>query len=188
MSAQKLKRISYAFLGLGIATFLYIIVHETGHLIVMLSAGATITDFSIMFSHVSAVGGKYTDGSEMWLNANGAVLPVVVAYTAMFFYNKKHETPFYRIIYFLVTSVPIGSLLAWVIIPLLYMAGKAPANDDVTKFLDTFTKYYPAYVTSIIAALLMGVGVYLTVSLGLLGGYAAEIKHINDDTQNKNGV
>ena len=180
MSAEKLKRISYAFLGLGIATFLYIIVHETGHLIVMLSAGATVTDFSIMFSHVSAVGGKYTDGSEMWLNANGAVLPLVVSYAAMLFYNRKHETAFYRIIYFLVTSVPIGSLLAWVIIPLLYMAGKAPAGDDVTKFLNTFTKYCPAYVTSIIALLLMAVGIYLIVTLGIFGGYVSELKAIND--------
>ena len=34
---------------------LYIFVHELGHLIVMLSAGATIEDFSIFTAHVTAM-------------------------------------------------------------------------------------------------------------------------------------
>ena len=32
--------------------------------------------------------------------------------------------------------MPWYGLLAWVFIPLMYLGGKAPAADDVTKFLD----------------------------------------------------
>ena len=40
-------------------TVLYILFHELGHMIVMLSAGDTIDDFSIIGAHVSGHGGTY---------------------------------------------------------------------------------------------------------------------------------
>lgn len=43
-----------------ITLFLYILIHESGHMIVMLSAGATITEFSIFGAHVS----RKTAGSD----------------------------------------------------------------------------------------------------------------------------
>lgn len=52
----------------GIAIFLYILLHEFGHMIIMLSVGATITDFSIFTAHVSADGGNYTDLSGEIVN------------------------------------------------------------------------------------------------------------------------
>lgn len=42
----------------------YIIIHESGHAIVMLSAGVTITEFSIINAYVSGIGGNYTDLSH----------------------------------------------------------------------------------------------------------------------------
>ena len=56
---KKIKNITYILLSAGIAIFLYILLHEFGHMVVMLSAGATITSFSIFTAHVSAVGGDY---------------------------------------------------------------------------------------------------------------------------------
>ena len=48
--------------------------------------------------------------------------------------------------------MPVGSLWVWMVIPVLYVRGEAPAGDDVTKFLDVFTWYgNPAFVS--IAAL-----------------------------------
>ncbi|MGN0735322.1 MAG: hypothetical protein ACI4LP_05815, partial [Anaerovoracaceae bacterium] len=48
---------------------LYIFLHELGHMIVMLSAGATITSFGILTAHVSAEGGNYSTLSALWLHA-----------------------------------------------------------------------------------------------------------------------
>ena len=45
-------------------------VHELGHLIVMLSASSTIENFSILTAHVTATGGNYTKAGELWLQAN----------------------------------------------------------------------------------------------------------------------
>lgn len=80
-----------------LALVIYILLHELGHLIVMVSAGATINDFSIITAHVSATGGEYTNLSDLWLNANGALLPVFTAYVYMFFYKSNSEKSFYRI-------------------------------------------------------------------------------------------
>ncbi|WWR20752.1 hypothetical protein V1226_04950 [Lachnospiraceae bacterium JLR.KK009] len=50
---KKLKSIGYILLSAGIGVFLYILLHEFGHMAVMLSVGATITDFRIFTAHVS---------------------------------------------------------------------------------------------------------------------------------------
>ena len=44
---KKIKSTGYIFLSAGIAAFLYVFLHESGHMIGMLSAGAAIADFSI---------------------------------------------------------------------------------------------------------------------------------------------
>jgi hypothetical protein len=31
--------------------------------------------------------------------------------------------------------LPLFSAIAWILVPALYLLGKAPANDDVTKFI-----------------------------------------------------
>ena len=176
MTAIKLKKLAYVFFAFGIGALLYILIHETGHLIVMLSAGAVIDDFSILTAHVSAHGGKYTDGSEMWMNANGAVLPIICSMAAMLFYKRSNLNSFYRIFYFFITFVPIGSAFAWVIIPFLYAQGKAPAGDDVTKFLEIWTKHHSPYIVSGVAALVIAAGIYIAVTMGIFRGYMEEVK------------
>ena len=182
MTKIKLTKLAYVFFAFGIGALLYILIHETGHLIVMLSAGATIDDFSILTAHVSAHGGKYTDGSEMWMNANGAVLPIICSMAAMLFYKRSNQGAFYRIFYFFITFVPIGSTLAWVIIPILYAKGKAPAGDDVTKFLEIWTKYHSPYLVSAAAVLVIIAGVYIAAAVGIFRGYMEEVRSLKTES------
>ena len=58
--------------------FLYIILHETGHAIVLRAVGADITEFSILSAHVSYDGGTWTNTSDRWMHMNGALFPVVL--------------------------------------------------------------------------------------------------------------
>jgi len=159
-----------------LAVVLYIIFHELGHLIVMLAAGATIVEFSIITAHVSATGGDYTDLSVLWLHANGALLPILVSYIYMLFYKSNSEKPFYRFFSYMVVLMPIVSTLAWVVVPFMYVGGNAPAGDDVTNFLPTFSQCFHPLIVSAAAAIMFGIGIVLMVKKRILGNFISEIK------------
>ena len=86
---HKIKKVMLVFPATALTIVIYIFLHEIGHLIVMVSAGATITDFSILTAHVSAMGGEYTYLSDLWLHANGALLPVAIGFLNMILYNLE---------------------------------------------------------------------------------------------------
>ena len=173
---NKVKKVLYVFASALLSIILYIILHEGGHMIVMLSAGATITDFSILTAHVSGVGGNYTNVSDLWLHANGALLPVIVSFVYMLFYKKESRSMFYHIFSYMFCLIPVGSLFAWVIIPFVYMQGNAPAGDDVTKFLYNFTHdYHPLFVSGA-ATLIIVVGIILMIKKEVVKKYVFEIK------------
>lgn len=140
---------------------LYIILHEMGHCIVAVACGATITEFSILTAHMSFVGGTFTRALDLWLHANGAMFPLIVSYVYMLLYKKDKESVPYRIFSYFVALIPTCSLLAWVVIPVLYLTGNAPAYDDVTKFLDNFSSNYHPICVTLGALVLMLVSVVL---------------------------
>ena len=158
---------------------LYILFHELGHLIVMLSAGDVIDDFSILGAHVSGHGGEYTLVSAMWLNANGAVLPLIISFVYLLFYNKDRNSTFYRLFSFFFGFAPASSLLAWVIIPFAYIKGSAPAGDDATKFLDSFSQIAHPLLVSAAALLLIVPGIILLIKKGAFRNYIYELRQAN---------
>lgn len=174
---KKLKSIGYILLSAGIGVFLYILLHEFGHMAVMLSAGATITDFSIFTAHVSADGGNYTDLTDMLMNANGALFPLIISYVYILLYQTGSTKSFYRIFSYVVTIVPIVSMLAWVVIPFAYLQANPPGNDDVTKFLAVFCEDYHPLIVSAAAAALIGLGVVLMIKKQVIHNFIVEIKH-----------
>lgn len=173
---KKIKSIGYILLSTGIGVFLYILLHEFGHMIVMFSVGATITDFSIITAHVSAVGGDYTNLSNMCMEANGALFPLIISYLYILLYQKGSKKSFYRIFSYVVTLMPIVSMLAWVIVPFVYLQGNAPINDDVTKFLVVFCENYHPLIVSVTALVLIGMGVVLMIKKRVIHNFIEEIK------------
>lgn len=173
---KKIKITGYALLSAGITIYLYIFLHELGHMVVMLSVGATIMDFSIFTAHVSAVGGNYTNLSDMWMNANGAFLPLMISYFYTLLYKKDSTKSFYRIFSYMAAIIPVGSMLAWVIIPFVYLQGNAPINDDVTKFLAVFCENYHPLIVSAVAVALIGIGVVLMIRKQVIHNFIEEIK------------
>ena len=155
---------------------LYILFHETGHLLVMLSAGETIDDFSILGAHVSGHGGKYTFVSNLWLNVNGAVLPVIISLVYLLFYKKERQNTFYRMFSFFAGFMPIFTLFAWVFIPLAYINGTAPPNDDCTKFLVSFSQIANPLFVSAAALVIIVLGGILFIKKGVLRNYICEIQ------------
>lgn len=173
---KKIKNIGWILLSAGITFFLYILLHEFGHTMVMLSVGATITDFSILTAHVSAVGGDYTNLSNMWMHANGALLPLIISYIYTLLYKKDSVKLLYRVFSYMVILIPVASILAWVIIPFAYLQGKAPINDDMTKFLAVFCENYHPLIVSAIAAVLIGTGIVLMIKKRVLHNFIEEIR------------
>lgn len=175
---KKLKLILCLLTAMCLVLVFYIAFHELGHMIVMLSAGATIDDFSVIGAHVSAHGGVYTNISDLWLNANGAVLPLIISFIYLAFYKREVNKTFYRVLSFFIGFIPIGSLFAWVFIPFLFLSDKAPVNDDVTKFLFNFSQTNNPLIVSAAAAFLIGIGVVLMTKKGVLKNYIFEINEM----------
>ena len=160
---------------------LYILFHETGHLIVMLSAGEVIDDFSILGAHVSGHGGEYTFVSSLWLNVNGAILPLIVSLVYLLFYKKDRNNTFYRMFSFFTGLVPISSLLAWVIIPFVYLNGTAPPSDDCTKFLMSFSQIANPLFVSAAALVIVVLGSILFIKKGVLRNYIYELQALKKE-------
>lgn len=175
---KKIKFRLTILLAATLGLLLYIILHEFGHLIVMISAGAVIDEFSILGAHVSGHGGTYTNASDLWLHANGAILPLFVSYVYMLFYKSNSCRSFYRIFSCFVVVAPACSLLAWVIIPFAFMSGAAPVGDDITDFLFYFSQNYHPLIVSIIAVMLIGVSIMLALKKRTLHNFVEEIKKI----------
>ena len=173
---RKMKIVAYLMLSALMVLFLYILLHECGHLIVMLSAGATITDFSVLTAHVSAVGGNYSNLSDLWLHANGAFIPILVSLVYMMRYRKKNESLFYHIFSYLFSLIPIGSLFAWVVIPFVYLQGNAPVGDDVTYFLYTFSQNHHPLTVSAVSTMIIAIDVTVMIKKGIIQNLISIIK------------
>jgi|LSQX01.3.fsa_nt_gb hypothetical protein len=173
---KKAKLIFILFAAPVLTVFLYIILHEFGHMIVMLSAGAKITKFSIFGAYVSAEGGSYTDYSEMWRHANGMLFPVLISYVYLLFYKSNSEKNFYRIFSFYAGLVPAASILAWIVTPVSFMSGNAPPGDDVSDFLFIFTKYGHPLFVGFAAVVFIGISVMLMVKKRVIHNYVEVVK------------
>ena len=173
---KKAKNILLLLVSTVFALTIYILLHELGHLIVMVSAGATINDFSIVTAHVSATGGEYTNLSSLWLNVNGALFPVFLACIYMLFYKSNNENSFYRIFSYMITLIPTASMFAWLIIPFIFIGGNAPINDDVTKFLYIFSHDFHPLIVSAVAAMIIGTSVVLMIKKRIIHNFIAEVR------------
>ena len=122
-------------------------------------------------------GGNYTNASDLWLQANGALFPTMVSFVYMLFYKKERKSMFYHIFSYMFCLIPVASLFAWVIIPFAYMQGNAPAGDDVTKFLYNFTHdYHPLFVSGA-ALLIIAVAVITMIKKEIIKNFILELKN-----------
>lgn len=170
---HRIKKILRLIPVVILTLLLITLLHEVGHLIVALLAGARITEFNIFLhdAHISYDGGNFTPFMGMWCDANGALFPLFVSYIYALFFRKKSKNFFYRFFSFLFCFVTSTSLIIWVYTPVLYLAGIRYMKDDGFKFVDKFIMYHHPLFISVAALLLMGVGALLMVKKGLFRAY-----------------
>lgn len=132
----KIKTILSLFVSILFVIPIYIVLHEGGHTLIAVLYGAHITKFSIWGAYMSYEGGTFTPIGFSLLNIAGMLLPVLVAIIYMLTYRSNVISIPYRIFSYIFVVAPICSVLAWVFIPILYLADKAPQYDDVTRFMN----------------------------------------------------
>lgn len=133
------RRIQKFFLFLILALFclfLYTFLHEGGHALAGVLAGAELTGFNINFldfsAHVS-LAGELTQAEKAVNAVAGVGLPLSV--WLVFILAVPRRTNFaLESIKLAGTMMFLSTLLAWVVLPLVYRSGDFPA-DDVTDFL-----------------------------------------------------
>ncbi len=117
---------------------LYTFLHEGGHALAIMLGGGTLDSFSMDFitftAHVSSSGLLLRPWSVI-NTAAGALLPLLVM-LLVFLVFPKPKTAFAGLLSRVGAICVLGSQLPWVVIPFVYLAGHAPAGDDVTHFLN----------------------------------------------------
>lgn len=176
MNDKKIKFIASLFLSALAAVVLYIILHETGHTIVVLSAGAKLTEFSILRAHVYYEGGDFTDFSDLWNHANGMFLPFVVCLVYGLFYNRNLKNTFYRLFSVVFSVICFIQTLAWVVIPFFYEPGTDPRGEDVKKFLYNFAQNHSPMLVTAGGAVLFAIGIAVMLRKGIIRNFMEEIK------------
>jgi hypothetical protein len=118
--------------------FQYTFLHEAGHALMGVAFGQSLTEFNLNFwnfsAHVGMVGGDLTRPQLAVQAMAGASLPLLVWLGFISFVPRK--AGFILEALKLISSMAVlNTLLAWIVIPVLYVYGKAPSSDDVTHFL-----------------------------------------------------
>ncbi len=131
----------------------YVILHELGHLSVSLACGAKITEFSILHGRVKSLGGAFTPFREELFYLAGTLLPYSVFTLFVLSCRKEIRSGMYHFFSFFAGLISASSFSAWAVLPFLYIRHRAPAYDDVTKFLDIFTRDHPALLVSAVSLL-----------------------------------
>ncbi len=130
----------------------YTALHESGHALVGLLFGGTLTDFSANFLNLSAhvgIRGEFSPVQHALIDAAGVSLPIGL-WAILALWMPLKTNPVWQLLRLIGGLSSINSLLAWIVIPLLVMAGQSPA-DDSANFV-RHTGLFPPLVTG--AALL----------------------------------
>src|SRR5450759_2969470 len=136
-TSERLKVAGFTLLiALGVA-LAYTVLHEGGHALAGLAFGGTVREIDVNFFNLGAhvnIDGSFSRYQEAVINVSGAALPFLV-WLVLTFALPKEGSPLVLWAKFIASAGTLCSLLAWVVIPFLYIKNDAPAGDDVTRFL-----------------------------------------------------
>jgi hypothetical protein len=117
--------------------FMYTFLHEGGHALTGILFGQSLTEFDLSFwdfsAHVGMVGGTLTEPQLAVQAVAGAGLPLIA--WAIFISLVPRKASFtLEVLKLLSSMVVVNTLLAWIMLSILFFLQKAPP-DDVTNFL-----------------------------------------------------
>jgi hypothetical protein len=111
----------------------YTVLHEGGHAILGLLFGGTITAFDVSFWDLTAhVGleGEFTTAQRALISLAGVGTPLLV-WAALLLASPREVNPVLSWLRTVGSLATINTLLAWAVLPLLYMQGQTPGDDSI---------------------------------------------------------
>ena len=137
-SANPIHPILVLLFVLLFVLFIYTFLHEAGHAIVGFAFGQSLTEFNVSFwdfsAHVDMAGGMLTHPQLAVQAIAGASLPLFV--WVIFIGLVPRKADFILEALKLISSLAVlNTLLAWMLIPVLFNFGEALPSDDVTHVL-----------------------------------------------------
>ena len=145
---ERLKIIICVLIFAPLYLFIYTFFHEGGHAVVALIYGAEIDVFALgLNARVVHNGAEFSAFGDALHHIAGMLLPTVVGFALVALYRSKVKFTGYHLCYFITCMGLIGSMSAWVAIPVISLFAAPPPGDDVTKFLES-TGIYPLIVSA----------------------------------------
>lgn len=164
------------FFGLVFSILMFTFFHEGGHAIVGLLFGAKINSFSVDFIGMSAHVGldaSFTPTQQSIVSLAGFFTPFLLVMIFLFSAPKRGSA-LLEYVKLLTSIITISSLLAWVVLPWLYLAGERPGDDSITFIMNS--GIYPPLVSLVAGAIFaLGVCVLLRRMEGA-GGVLARLR------------
>lgn len=136
LSVTLLLIVLIAFVGLFVF-FTYTFLHEGGHALAGLFFGQSLTEFNVSFwnfsAHVGMFGGELTQAQLAIRALAGAGLPLII-WTIFISLVPRKASFTLEALKLIASMAVVNTLLTWIILPILFLLGKAP-SDDVVNFL-----------------------------------------------------
>lgn len=135
---------------------LYAVTHELGHGLVGLASGQILTEFDVSFwdlsAHVSLSGGIPSVRRLLQIGA-GPGLPLLF-WLIFQLAAPRRASAGLTLIKLMAALMALSPLLAWIVIPILALWGRAPTGDDATSFLEV--SHMPPLLLSVLALTFFG--------------------------------
>ncbi|GIV65409.1 MAG: hypothetical protein KatS3mg046_669 [Bellilinea sp.] len=158
-------------LGLFIWVLLmYTFLHEGGHALVAWLSGGSVHVFDINFFNLGAhvrTSAELNRTGEIFNSLAGMGLPLLV-WLGFMLIAPRRASPLVETLKIISSAGVIGSLIPWVIIPLIYASGGGPVSDDAARFLQ-YSALNPNWVAAFFAVMIFGLYRLARARIGNLG-------------------
>lgn len=148
----------------------YTFLHEGGHALVAWLSGGSVRVFDINFFNLGAhvrTSASLNRTGEIFNSIAGMGLPLLV-WLALMLLSPRRASPLVETLKLISSAGVLGSLIPWVIIPLIYASGGGPVSDDAARFL-AFSGLKPEWVAGFFAVLIFALYRLARARMGNLG-------------------
>lgn len=149
---------------------MYTFLHEGGHALVAWLSGGSVRVFDINFFNLGAhvrTSVSLNRTGEIFNSIAGMGLPLLV-WLAFMLLSPRRASPLVETLKLISSAGVLGSLIPWVIIPLIYASGGGPVNDDAARFL-AFSGLKPEWVAGFFAVLIFALYRLVRARMGNVG-------------------
>ena len=130
------RRKVLVFMGsLWVAIPFCLLLHESGHALVALVCGGSITSFNVVEAYVVVDGGHFTTRTLALFYLAGVSLNIAFWSVYLFLY-KEGKGMFHQLFGAVYSGINLFAIGVWIVVPLKALLRRENPLDDVVKWLD----------------------------------------------------